>query len=565
MSEAEWMQGAAPSEERGVRGHAAATRGAGDAADARRGPYSRTLLELPPRLVSRLVWWLVVAGALTACDGPPGTERHRAARPPAPGHATPVAPDAHGGPDAPDVRGEADTSADTHTRVDAFELDTITDILADGDTIPSSDAPTDTSPDSSDDATSGAHDVTDDATSGAHDATAAPPDSANPPTGTPTDPITVTRFPFVVDDDTTTSPSDLLDRYACAAGTDESGPERVYVFDLIAAGELVAEVDEADGVDVDLHLLAADPATAPPTAVPCLSRANTRLEADLAPGRYWLVVDTYVAASGDKPGAYRVALEHTVLDAWQTHLVAPGVLWKKKVYADYAGGRQTINALDVDLADPAVSIRPHGGDGCIRPSRVGPAEGAIAAVNAGFFDTGPGTCPPLDLIKIEGELVSTNRLTGAAQRSIGVDTEGRALIDWVAAGEDWPAAWSAIGSYPSLVTDGAIRLEPDKDSDFFDGRHPRTALGLTADGHLLIVTVDGRTSAGRGMTLHQLAQHLLNLGAVHAVNLDGGGSTAMWIDGQSINGVVSHPSDNGSADHFGERAVSDVLLVFSEP
>src|SRR5690606_15597327 len=129
------------------------------------------------------------------------------------------------------------------------------------------------------------------------------------------------------------------------------------------------------------------------------------------------VVDTYVASSGPRPGPFRLALEHTVLDAWLIVPVAPGVVWRQKVYADYAGGRQTINVLDVDLAHPAVSIRPHGGDGCIRPSRVGPAEGAVAAINAGFFDTGPGTCPPLDLIKIEGELVATNRLTGSAQRS----------------------------------------------------------------------------------------------------------------------------------------------------
>lgn len=499
---------------------------------------------LPP-----LVALSLYVAALTGCDAEISTQRQRIARPPTPGVA---APDAPAAPDPTDASGDADGLVDA-------SADALADAFVDAEAIPDgvADAPdtsAETSPEVSPDATSEVHDVTSDT-----------PDASSPPTGTPTDPITVTRFPFVVDDDTSTSPSDLLDRYACAAGTDESGPERVYVFDLTAAGELVAEVDEADGVDVDLHLLGEDPALAPPAAVPCLSRANTRLEADLAPGRYWLVVDTFVAASGDKPGAYRVALEHTALDAWQTHLVAPGVTWKKKVYADYAGGRQTINTLDVDLADPAVSIRPHGGAGCIRPSRVGPAEGAIAAVNAGFFDTGPGTCPPLDLIKIEGALVSTNRLTGAAQRSIGVDADGRALIDWVGAGEDWPAAWSALGSYPSLVTDGAIRLEPDKDSDFFDGRHPRTALGLTADGHLLVVTVDGRTSAGAGMTLRQLAQHLLDLGAVHGVNLDGGGSTAMWIAGQSINGVVSHPSDNGTADHHGERAVSDVLLVFSEP
>ena len=86
-------------------------------------------------------------------------------------------------------------------------------------------------------------------------------------------------------------------------------------------------------------------------------------------------------------------------------------------------------------------------------------------------------------------------------------------------------------------------------------------MGLRADGTLLLVTVDGRTEAGGGMTLTELAQYFLWLDATDAANLDGGGSTTMWLRDQSINGIVSHPSDNGLADHWGERAVSDGLLL----
>ena len=67
------------------------------------------------------------------------------------------------------------------------------------------------------------------------------------------------------------------------------------------------------------------------------------------------------------------------------------------------------------------------------------------------------------------------------------------------------------------------------------------------------------------MTLAQLAQHLVNLGAVQGVNLDGGGSTAMWIADQSLTGVVNFPSDGDGITHTGERAVSDLMLVFSTP
>lgn len=490
----------------------------------------------------RLLPFVVV---LWACDAGPALQRERVERAPVPGlgevlDATTAEPSETSAPETTpevDVAPEADPDTTATDSLDTPDPDTAADTVTTPDTTPT-DTTADTTPET---------------------------EVVTPAAGTPDDPIVVGRFPFVVDDTTATSTSSALDRYTCAAATDESGPERVYRMQLAATGTFVAELAEAAGVDVDIHVLSTDPANASPTSVSCVARANTRLVTELDAGTYWVVIDTFVATAGPKPGSYRLALEHIVLDAWQVVDVAPGIVWKQKVYANYAGGRQTINTVDVDLNHPDVVVRPHGGSGCIRPSRVGPAEGAVVAINGGFFDTGPGTCPPLDLIKIDGELVSMNRLTGAAQRSVGVDETGAPLIAWVDANRDWPAAYSAIGSYPSLVTDGAILIEPDKNTDFFDGRHPRTALALTSDDHLLLVTVDGRGPNGVGMTLAQLAQHLLNLGAVHGVNLDGGGSTAMWVAGQSLNGVVNYPSDGDGITHTGERGVSDLLLIFSEP
>jgi len=73
--------------------------------------------------------------------------------------------------------------------------------------------------------------------------------------------------------------------------------------------------------------------------------------------------------------------------------------------------------------------------------------------------------------------------------------------------------------------------------------------------------VDGRTSAGDGMTCEQTAQLMIDLGAVDAVNLDGGGSTTMVVRDCWIGDVVNHPSDNGEADHHGERSVSDGVYL----
>jgi exopolysaccharide biosynthesis protein len=85
-------------------------------------------------------------------------------------------------------------------------------------------------------------------------------------------------------------------------------------------------------------------------------------------------------------------------------------------------------------------------------------------------------------------------------------------------------------------------------------RHPRTAIAKLASGKLLLVTVDGRQPGiSAGMSLYMLADLLLELGAVEAMNLDGGGSTTMVIQ----NKIVNKPSDQ-----TGERPVSDAVLVF---
>ncbi|MDD8025367.1 MAG: phosphodiester glycosidase family protein, partial [Acidobacteriota bacterium] len=90
---------------------------------------------------------------------------------------------------------------------------------------------------------------------------------------------------------------------------------------------------------------------------------------------------------------------------------------------------------------------------------------------------------------------------------------------------------------------------------FYATRHPRTAIGVRADGTIVLAAVDGRQPGlSVGMTIPELAGLMVDLGCVDALNLDGGGSTTMVVKGE----VVNSPSDPG-----GERAVSDALLVFS--
>jgi exopolysaccharide biosynthesis protein len=121
---------------------------------------------------------------------------------------------------------------------------------------------------------------------------------------------------------------------------------------------------------------------------------------------------------------------------------------------------------------------------------------------------------------------------------------------------EWKKAEDIVGGGPLLLWKGRRLEEPESESIssvFFLARHPRTAAGVRADGTLLFVTVDGRRpEESVGMSLPELTDLMLELGAVSAINLDGGGSTTMVIDGK----VVNHPS--GSSP----RKNADAILIY---
>ncbi|HWR38000.1 MAG TPA: phosphodiester glycosidase family protein [Patescibacteria group bacterium] len=121
-------------------------------------------------------------------------------------------------------------------------------------------------------------------------------------------------------------------------------------------------------------------------------------------------------------------------------------------------------------------------------------------------------------------------------------------------GSEWDQTVHALGAGPLLVKNGEVFLTTGEEgfgSDVAGGRAPRTAIGLTEQGHLLLVVVDGRQSFSRGMTLAELAAFMKDLGAKDAMNLDGGGSSEMIVQGR----IVNSPSDGR------ERRVGDALVV----
>lgn len=111
---------------------------------------------------------------------------------------------------------------------------------------------------------------------------------------------------------------------------------------------------------------------------------------------------------------------------------------------------------------------------------------------------------------------------------------------------------------PLLILDGEDLIQ--EDVDHCNVEHPRTIVGVTEDGRVLFVTVDGRFSGKAiGMSTAMLQELMHLLGAKHALNLDGGGSTTMYVKDR---GVVNHVCNSGSTwDKVVERKVSTILYV----
>jgi len=117
----------------------------------------------------------------------------------------------------------------------------------------------------------------------------------------------------------------------------------------------------------------------------------------------------------------------------------------------------------------------------------------------------------------------------------------------------WDAYSSALGGGPRLVTNGKAEVKVEGfRSDVTNGLGPRTAMGVDKFGRYIIVVADGRQGYySTGLTLAELAFTMQKLGAVNALNFDGGGSTSMVVRSK----VINRPSDGS------ERRVSNAILV----
>ena len=174
---------------------------------------------------------------------------------------------------------------------------------------------------------------------------------------------------------------------------------------------------------------------------------------------------------------------------------------------------------------------------------------AVVAINGDYFDS---SLNPIGLAMGDGEVWAQANERVRRQEVVGVG-KGRVRIFPRAEPLREPKRWmtGAVAGWPMVVEHCAPVTSLPGSAHFTLAPHPRTAIGLSKDRHrLLLVVADGRREGVPGLTLPELAALMVELGACTAVNLDGGGSTALWLRDR----IVNQPSDGVErkvANHLG--------------
>ncbi len=251
-----------------------------------------------------------------------------------------------------------------------------------------------------------------------------------------------------------------------------------------------------------------------------------------------------------------------ILEAdWATTIVSDDIFYRYHQFTNLFDSRQSITIIDVDLNKKVKVDIPYVTAGFLKTSEAAINENATAAINGSYFDTSLGGSTVF--FKKRGEIINATQDNFTHYREnagFAVDASGSvSIIDKPVSGWNAVTASSLLTSGPLLVLDG--KIVDQLDQKFNTNRHPRTAVGITPNNHLLAVVVDGRSAEAQGMSTEELATLMNVLGCKDAMNLDGGGSSTAWIN---THGIVNYPSDNKKFDHQGERGVATVITFNSK-
>ena len=210
-----------------------------------------------------------------------------------------------------------------------------------------------------------------------------------------------------------------------------------------------------------------------------------------------------------------------------------------------------VQAASADALQSAFASDTYGRNITAKTSEIAQSAGAVLAINGDFYGS-----------QSSGYVIRNGVLyrdTSAGREDLVIWKDGSFSViheDEVTAQELVDQGAQQVLSFgPALVTDGNLSVSEGEEVGKAMASNPRTAIGVVDDLHYLFVVADGRTSDSTGLSLSQLAEFMQGLGVQTAYNLDGGGSSVLYFQGE----VLNQPTTNGN--RISERSVSDIVYV----
>lgn len=187
-------------------------------------------------------------------------------------------------------------------------------------------------------------------------------------------------------------------------------------------------------------------------------------------------------------------------------------------------------------------------------SEIANNNGAIAAINGGAFVdktsvnwTGTGACPD-GIVMSEGKKVWNSKEYEEKSDLFAITKKGILIV-----GQYSQKELEELDVQEALSFDPALIINGNKmDMTEEGGLAPRTAIGQREDGTIILLVIDGRSLSSVGASYTDVQEVLYKLGAINAINLDGGRSTTMYYDGN----IVNSPSNT-----MGERTIPTAVIV----
>lgn len=319
--------------------------------------------------------------------------------------------------------------------------------------------------------------------------------------------------------------------------------------------------------------------------LPCVIAKNGRITVEARTERYDIVKTITLREAMTLPQGGVAVLKLSVTDehctsllereGWTTTQVYPGLKWHNFEGTDPVTSRpQKVNVIEADLSNPSLLFKFVYSNTDKKVSEMAGAQNALAATNASYGASQDG------VVHIKTD--------GTVRRTIDASVEG--YTAWKHKAAVWYDGVSAFGfyNYHSNVSASKAAYEADRHQNLYSSAplliekgnkvnlsgfggnsaslHPRTVLAVTESRRLLLITIDGRLSTAKGMTCPEMQSFLGRFFAPeYAINMDGGGSTAMYVSG---NGIVNYPchgtaedAEDVTRDHTAERSLPSFFVI----